>query len=317
MKEIYFSIIIPVYNVESYLRRCMNSMLNQSFTNYEIILIDDGSTDSSGKICDEYSHINEKVQAIHQKNKGVSSARNAGLSVAKGKYIVFADSDDFVERDLLLSLANSSADLVLVGSQDFQNGKTISRCIPDNEKWEMNSSESIKKLLDMGLSGSVWGKRYRRDIIYDKFIHFNEKINYCEDRLFNNDYILNVNSIESINRCEYFRCLYEHDTLTSKSQTMDFNTRNMWRKIAYEQYKDYPEIQKIYIDQTLYFSEMEFMKISHSNLPFNEKSNAIKTIISDDFFIKAITRQTNAFSKIVRLFCIKGWSGLIALKYSS
>ena len=94
------SIIVPVYNVEKYLEKCIDSILNQSYQNLEIILIDDGSTDNSGSICDEYKKKDQRVQVIHQKNQGQSSARNAGLNIAKGSYIGFVDSDDWIEQNM-------------------------------------------------------------------------------------------------------------------------------------------------------------------------------------------------------------------------
>ena len=91
------SIIIPVYNVEKYLRRCLNSIINQTYKDIEIILVDDGSTDNSGKICDEYKEKDNRIVVIHKENGGLSDARNAGIDIAKGKYIGFIDSDDFAD----------------------------------------------------------------------------------------------------------------------------------------------------------------------------------------------------------------------------
>lgn len=94
------SIIVPVYNVEGYLDKCIESIIHQTYTKLQIILINDGSVDGSGKICDDYAKIDERIQVIHQKNKGVSNARNKGLSIAKGKYIAFCDADDWIESDM-------------------------------------------------------------------------------------------------------------------------------------------------------------------------------------------------------------------------
>ena len=93
------SIIIPVYNVEKYLSKCLDSIINQSFKNFELLLIDDGSSDNSGKICDEYAMNDKRIKVIHKKNEGVSRARNIGIDLSKGRYIMFCDSDDFVKRD--------------------------------------------------------------------------------------------------------------------------------------------------------------------------------------------------------------------------
>ena len=98
------SVIIPVYNVGKHIRRCLDSIIKQRYPNYEIILVDDGSTDESGKICDEYALHNNKIRVFHQENRGVSEARNKGLNVAKGKYIIFVDSDDEVTENYLWNM---------------------------------------------------------------------------------------------------------------------------------------------------------------------------------------------------------------------
>ncbi|MDT6814838.1 glycosyltransferase, partial [Enterococcus faecium] len=93
------SIIVPVYKVEKYLRKCVDSILAQTFTDFEVILVDDGSPDNSGKICDEYAEKDNRVRVIHKENGGLSSARNAGIDVARGKYLGFVDSDDYIDED--------------------------------------------------------------------------------------------------------------------------------------------------------------------------------------------------------------------------
>ena len=94
------SIIVPVYNVEKYLEKCIKSILNQTFTDFELILVNDGSTDKSGVICDNYKNIDDRIIVIHKKNEGLSSARNSGLDIAKGRYIGFVDSDDYINNDM-------------------------------------------------------------------------------------------------------------------------------------------------------------------------------------------------------------------------
>lgn len=100
MKDDLISVIVPVYNVEKYLHKCINSILNQTYKNLEIILIDDGSTDNSGKICDEYALKDNRIKVIHKENGGLSSARNAGLDICSGDYIGFVDSDDYIAEDM-------------------------------------------------------------------------------------------------------------------------------------------------------------------------------------------------------------------------
>lgn len=118
------SVIIPVYNVEEYLRECVDSVLSQTYENYEIILIDDGSTDNSGKICDEYAG-NNKITVVHKENGGLSDTRNKGLELAKGEYIYFLDSDDFIVpetfEELVSAITKSNADFVFFDSLSFED----------------------------------------------------------------------------------------------------------------------------------------------------------------------------------------------------
>ena len=100
MNEELISIIVPVYNVEEYLKECIDSIINQTYKRIEIILVDDGSTDKSGKICDDYAKIDKRIKVVHKENGGLSDARNVGISVSSGKYIAFVDSDDWVEKTM-------------------------------------------------------------------------------------------------------------------------------------------------------------------------------------------------------------------------
>ena len=111
------SVIIPVYNVEDYLSKCLQSVINQTYTNLEIILVDDGSTDNSGEICDEFSENDNRIKVIHQKNTGVSQARKIGIDVADGKYIGFVDADDWIEPDMYETLINKmkNSDIIMSG----------------------------------------------------------------------------------------------------------------------------------------------------------------------------------------------------------
>lgn len=117
------TIIVPIYNTENYLSECIDSILNQSYKDIELILINDGSTDNSSSICDEYSSKDKRIKVIHIENRGVSYARNTGLSIAKGEYITFVDSDDFVSNDIYLENIkileqNLSIDLIQIPIND-------------------------------------------------------------------------------------------------------------------------------------------------------------------------------------------------------
>ena len=125
------SVVVPVYNVEKYLSVCINSVLSQTFTDFELILVDDGSTDKGGDICDEYEKKDNRIRVIHQKNQGVSAARNAGIDLSIGEYLIFIDSDDTIDKNCLSILYKNliieNADISLCAYKKiYNNGKTFS-----------------------------------------------------------------------------------------------------------------------------------------------------------------------------------------------
>ena len=142
MNQPIISVIVPIYNVEPYLRECLDSIIDQTYKHLEIILVDDGSSDRCGDICDEYATKDPRIRVVHQENSGLSAARNAGLDIAKGDYIVFIDSDDWVAKNIcetVLSVAEGQqADLVCFGFEKIlPSGRT--------QKWVETSSGEIKK----------------------------------------------------------------------------------------------------------------------------------------------------------------------------
>lgn len=162
------SIIVPVYNVETYLRKCIDSILTQTFTDFELILVDDGSPDRCGEICEEYANRDSRVVVIHKENGGLSSARNAGLDAARGEYIGFVDSDDYIKEDMYATLYNhlvsNNADISICGISHCFNNQTA----PSNKQFfdKLTDSISALKLILEGESISVnaVNKLYKRSI---------------------------------------------------------------------------------------------------------------------------------------------------------
>ena len=177
----FFSVIIPVYNVEKYLKECVDSILCQTFTNYELILVNDGSKDYSGAICDEYAKQDPRIQVIHKGNGGLSSARNAGTKIAQGEYIVYIDSDDYVMRDDFLQLLfekSNGADLVLYKHQKYiDDKKELQPCVYSyaNIKDEQDFIEKIETLVvDDAYYGMAWIKAIKRALLFEHNIAFEE-----------------------------------------------------------------------------------------------------------------------------------------------
>ncbi len=162
------SIIIPVYKVEKYLEKCIQSVINQTYENLQIILVDDGSPDNCGKICDEYAQKDHRIEVIHKSNGGLSDARNKGLEMAKGEYIGFVDSDDYIEADMYEVLYNLlkqyNADVSICNFYTVSQGK-ISIKNADNGINEYNRIEILKEiLLDKNIQSYAWNKLYKKEL---------------------------------------------------------------------------------------------------------------------------------------------------------
>lgn len=167
MEEL-ISVIIPVYNVENYLEKCIDSVLKQTYKEMEIILVDDGSTDTSGKLCDKYRNLDHRIKVYHKKNGGLSDARNYGIHYATGKYITFIDSDDIVYKDLISELyfliKEYKADISICDPIHIFNNREY-YFLPRTRIEVFNKQQSIKELLyQRSFLVSAWGKLYSKEI---------------------------------------------------------------------------------------------------------------------------------------------------------
>lgn len=183
------SVIVPVYNVEKYLPRCIDSILSQTFTDFELILIDDGSPDNSGKICDEYAEKDSRVRVFHKPNGGVSSARNLGLDKASGEWITFIDSDDYIEQDFLDIPSGVAEDLLLQNYKFIKNGECKKYVNPKFVTPTNEVQKIINRNIDKLIFRVPWAKFFRRKIIIDNRISFIEGIKVGEDTIFVLDYL--------------------------------------------------------------------------------------------------------------------------------
>lgn len=173
MKDSLISVIVPVYNVEAYLKKCVDSILSQTYPNLEIILVDDGSPDNCGEICDNYAELHSNIKVIHQKNGGLSAARNAGLKIAEGEYIGFVDSDDFIDSNMYQTLYEKAK----------ETDSDIVECNLHHTFDDYEDTETVEKYDDKNLLLSmgrciVWNKIYRRSLIEKAEALFPEKYIY-------------------------------------------------------------------------------------------------------------------------------------------
>ena len=188
------SVIVPVYNVEKYLHRCIDSILTQTFTDFELLLIDDGSKDNSGKICDEYAEKDKRIRVFHKENGGVSSARNLGLDNAGGEWICFADSDDWVKNNWLeiFSKSFNHGDLIISGYYEVKNNTIIREKGVFNQPSLLSTVSILEK---KNIFGYLWCKCFKRSIINKYQIRFGLKYRIWEDVEFIYSYMQRINTV--------------------------------------------------------------------------------------------------------------------------
>ena len=222
-----FSVIIPVYNAEKTLRRCVDSLLKQNYADAEIILVNDGSKDSSGLICEEYAEHNTNVRYISQQNGGVSSARNAGLDAARGEYVLFVDSDDYVTDEFFVCIEQTvqteCADYVQFSGW-FDNGLEKEKCI--RRQLSARSREELMPHIVNAICrksiNSPWANLYRRDIIEAHNIRFPLGVSVGEDRVFNIVYSFYIQSY-AVSEAEIYVINTENENSLSRKRHVDLS----------------------------------------------------------------------------------------------
>lgn len=189
------SVIVPIYNSEKYLKRCVDSILSQTFSDFELLLVDDGSTDGSGSICDEYSVKDSRVRVFHKENGGVSSARNLGLDNARGEWITFVDSDDYLEESFLAELSVfEDVDFVISGGRFINKGRNYAPQSISKMKVEDDLPFMDEQLMQIYLR-TPWAKLYKHSIILQNNLRFDSCLYIGEDTEFNLRYMQSVECV--------------------------------------------------------------------------------------------------------------------------
>lgn len=211
------SIIVPVYNVERYIGRCVESIISQTFKDWELILVDDGSPDGSGSLCDEYAIKDSRIKVFHKKNEGVSSARNFGIRNASGEWITFVDSDDWIEENFLMDLLPENfGELSMQGYKIFRGDKFIENHIFN---YSCSTSDILKVFLESekaNIINSPVSKLFRTNIILDNSLFFDLSISYGEDHLFVLEYLKYVKLIHVSEKDGYVYNQGDYESLTRR-----------------------------------------------------------------------------------------------------
>lgn len=312
------SIIVPVYNAEQYLKRCINSLLNQKYKNIEVILINDGSNDNSGKTCDEFALQYKNVKVIHQKNAGPSFTRNRGIDVAKGEYIQFVDSDDYIEPDMTQKMVDSlskNVELVICGykSTFLVGGNNVfrnNRC-PIEGKYKFSEFMShFSELFRNTLINPLWNKLYITNLIRKNNVRFKENIKIGEDLLFNLEYFKACDNVIVIDESLYNYLIISNNSLTNSFNKEYFRNQQMLFEILREflsnnnNYigKNKELIEMCYAESIV--SCLEHIFHENSNLTSILKKEQINNIVKDKSVRKNISyfKDGNIQKRCIGLF---------------
>lgn len=259
------SIIVPIYNAEEYLKRCIDSILQQEYKDFELILVNDGSTDSSGKICNDYAQEDDRIRVFHKENTGVSDTRNLALEQARGTYLQFLDSDDWITPDatklLVRAVTEQQCDLVIadfyrvIGDHLSHKGDIEDTVVLSREEFASHMMENPADFY----YGVLWNKLYKREIIEKYAIRMDKTISWCEDFIFNMEYFLHAETFYALHAPVYYYMkrkgsLVTQGTNFSKTVQMKltvFEYYNQFYKNVYDE-KDYskkrPQVYRFLID---------------------------------------------------------------------
>lgn len=299
------TVIVPIYNAEKTLRRCIDSILNQSFSDFELLLINDGSNDRSGLICDEYSYKDSRIKVFHKLNGGVSTARNLGLDRVVGQWITFCDADDYVASNWLsLFVSQCSPDVQMVAQGlCFINYKTKMKNYRGCN-YIGAPSECLQKLAEKSLIGYCCVKLFSSSVISRNKIRFNENFTFREDEDFVLRYLKCINKISCIEQGAYF---YEMPDLSTKYLSVD----NFYTSLSmfYSVQSIYPlKNNVLYQSYLLQLTNALFHSFTLS-LSFSEKQerlNLYKCLVSVEF------QKMDVVSKLTKkIYCMNNFSATV------
>ena len=320
MGEALVSVIVPVYNGATHIRRCIEKLLTQTHKNIEIIIIDDGSTDGTRKVCEDFikEKKEERVKYYYQDNKGVSSARNKGIELANGRYISFVDVDDYLEdkaiEQCLLRMEDHKLDMLIFGYYfDIpSDGKSNVEHIPNSYKNILfenidHFKESLVDLYDENLMYNIWNKMYRKEFINEHCIRFPVGKVYNEDRDFVRDCVRHVERVEVISNCFYHynrddsstTGIYRKELFAIRKEEYE-RLYSFFTEIGLDDEKTKEYVSRQHLDRIMGCVENLF-HISSGKLSGKEKKyikNSIRKIINDEITIDSVKNTVPKSNKM-------------------
>ena len=315
------SVIVPVYNVDKYLDKCIKSIINQTYKNLEIILVDDGSSDKCPKMCDDWAKKDNRIKVIHKKNGGVSSARNIGIKESKGEYITFVDSDDWLEKDFIIKLyeviIKNDSDIALSAYKRVV-GTNIEKINVCDNTYSINSKEYLIKALNPQTGyGFCHMKLISKNCL--KNIFFNEQLKVTEDALFNIMLSKKINKVTFLGEALYNYRINTSSVVKKYDQEYPYKYLKGIKEIKeylFKTYKD-KEIKHNYYNFVVYHVMLVAVNYCyHQNNTTKNKNRLLKEICNINEFQEAIkksnyknislTRKITLFTIKHKLYCITG-----------
>ncbi len=315
MSDALVSIIIPIYNVEKYLRESLERVVNQTYKNLEIILLNDGSTDSSLDICNDYKAQDNRIKVIDKVNSGQGDTRNKGIEIATGKYIYFADSDDLIDYELIetavAGIEEKESDIYIFNYYhvyEKENGQR--KNIAEREfiagTYRLDSDKEKLKFitnnyLNYGCGFEVWDRLYRADIIKDNSIRFPVfKPVIAEDVCFNLFYLMHVNKIEVTNKRLYYYLYRTDSSMGADRSVIRVNQYNRLSKCLYEYVQS---INNLYIKNNYYMIHILLLYHELMNVRLDDMRNEIGTVEDNEY---NNSRLSESRGKIFRFISTMG-----------
>ncbi|MBO5945148.1 MAG: glycosyltransferase [Clostridia bacterium] len=311
-----YSIIVPVYKAEAYLSECVESVLSQAFSDFELILVDDGSPDGSGDLCDRYAERDGRVRVIHKENGGVSSARNAGVDVSEGEYIIFLDSDDFVDKtyfDVIEELVSSGGELFSFGTYNYDHKidgsvEIMSSGMNLDIELDTSDSEGLSRFMLDGFFAPPWNKVFLASVIKANNLRFPLGVVCFEDYLFSLEYLRHVKKIKSTSAPIYYYRGFEAINHVSKRR---WGERFVVSRLVYSHTEDFikskglaPELLNLHrYTWSAYIAELRAARTQDADAGMS----AIKKSLREAGFCRAVRVITprgkffRALSLLIRL----------------
>lgn len=294
LKKDLISVIIPIYNVEKYLHECVDSVLKQTYKNIEIILVDDGSTDSCPEICDEYSVLDSRVKVIHKVNGGLSDARNAGKKIALGKYISFIDSDDSIEFNYIEYLYDiliiNNADMSCCQKKEIDDGSKLIRYLNYCKVSKVNGNYECMKAFfsNIGLDTFAWGKLYKSKMI--------ENIDYPYGKVYEDVFTTHKIIAECSSIAIGDKCLYNYRIRANSITTSKFSMKQYDRIEAHKirtQFirKKYPDLESLASQGIVYATNQCLLKMACDRTNKLSSNETCKLLESFQFDYRIYTKD--------------------------